>query len=177
MKALQIYDNGGKTYDRYTLLVPNEDGVSHAMIALSEKGIGINTYAGDIHIQKNYDHLGKKVPFESLNPELKEAIIRRLVEFPEKDGGFVKLWGVNMCEVRGGKYYDIYSLFNKDQKPMTLIEAWESVCVEYHREPTPAEIAYGEGCVHYLDVPLWRAIKCHGKLHARISVNKIRYRR
>lgn len=55
--------------------------------------------------------------------------------------------------------------------------AWYGVTVTYHREPTKAEIAAGEGVAHYIEVPLWRAIKCRRKLLDRIQVDGVRYRR
>jgi hypothetical protein len=43
-----IYDNGGKTLDRYTIVIP--DG---SVISMSQNGLGINMYIGDF--QRDYN--------------------------------------------------------------------------------------------------------------------------
>jgi hypothetical protein len=43
-----IYDNGGKTLDRYTVVIP--DG---SVISMSQNGLGINMYIGDF--QRDYN--------------------------------------------------------------------------------------------------------------------------
>ena len=56
MKILEIYDNGGKTVDRYTFVVEIEGNVSHYLVS-NDCGMpnGIIVYAGDknekIHIE------------------------------------------------------------------------------------------------------------------------------
>lgn len=172
MKELQVYDNGGKTLDRYTVLLPNDRG-GHAVIALSEGGLAVNCLAGEFPAAKRYDGLGKKVRFDDLSPETRSAILLWMLDVDEEQGT-VTLWGVNLCEIDNGRYF---IRRDGEMRYLSPLGAWYGVTVTYHREPTKAEIAAGEGGTHYIDVPLWRAIKCRRKLLDRIQVDGVRYRR
>lgn len=72
-----IYDNGGKTLDRYTVVIP--DG---SVISMSQNGLGINMYIGDF--QRDYNgklsHTGKRVKMDSCSEELQRAIKSRMNE-------------------------------------------------------------------------------------------------
>lgn len=75
-KRLIIYDNGGKTFDRITAL-DNKDRFKrngetfYSGIGASETGYGFY-----LHIEAQRGrHLGKRVTFEELTPELQEKLI------------------------------------------------------------------------------------------------------
>jgi hypothetical protein len=76
--TIDIYDNGGKTFDRYTIFIDN------FVYGMSENPLGFNQYCGDykridgeIMIPKGR-HLGKKVNFYDLNEDLQRAIKDRI---------------------------------------------------------------------------------------------------
>lgn len=84
MKNLFIYDNGGETYDRYTIIKKDDFALNYKeypsmftgrylyyCIGASETGRGFFTWCTAIRGK----HLGKKVSLDSLHPELKERII------------------------------------------------------------------------------------------------------
>jgi hypothetical protein len=49
--------------------------------------------------------------------------------------------------------------------------------VEYHRQPTPAEIRFGEGATHYLDVDIVDAWHQSGRLKRWVKIGGLRYTR
>lgn len=77
-----IYDNGGKSFDRYTVFTP--DGSVYGM---SENGIGFNQYIGDSTEIEKGSHLGKKL--KSIPKEIKQSISDRMKEF-SKGGSMPK---------------------------------------------------------------------------------------
>lgn len=84
MKNLIIYDNGGETLDRYTIIKKDDFALNYKdypsmftgrylynCICASENGTGVFTWATAMRGK----HLGKKVEFDSLNKELQQKII------------------------------------------------------------------------------------------------------
>lgn len=55
-KGVTVYDNGGETFDRFTVFTP--DGSVYGM---SETGAGFDLYIGDKTEIKKGPHLGKKM--------------------------------------------------------------------------------------------------------------------
>lgn len=49
--------------------------------------------------------------------------------------------------------------------------------VEYHRKPTLAEVRFGEGATHYLDVDIVDAWHSSGRLKKRVTVGGLIYTR
>lgn len=49
--------------------------------------------------------------------------------------------------------------------------------VQYHRKPTPAEIRFGEGATHYLDVDIVDAWHTSGRLKKRVTIGGLVYTR
>lgn len=74
MKLKSIYDNGGKTLDRYTIVTTNRYNKSgrwyYDCISSSEHGLGVFMW-GDCMIGR---HLGKKVELKDLSIELQTMI-------------------------------------------------------------------------------------------------------
>lgn len=78
MKNLQIWDNGGKSFDRYTIFKARErfigfDKYGNKLfmgISASETGCGVFMY---IEAMKG-PHLGKRVKFEDLDKELQNRL-------------------------------------------------------------------------------------------------------
>jgi hypothetical protein len=77
MKALQIYDNGGESLDRYTVFKSRQKGrfdrygnrVFEA-VAASKTGAGVY-----MHIEAiKGPHLGKRVDFDLLDDNLKDML-------------------------------------------------------------------------------------------------------
>ena len=79
MQIYKIFDNGGKTFDRYTLLTePFHFGKSCDAFGFSDDAKspqGFNQYCGDIYEGAD---LGKEISFEKLPDEVQEAILERL---------------------------------------------------------------------------------------------------
>jgi len=73
MNIYKIYDNGGKTVDRYTILTsPTEclglsDYPTHPQYGISQWGDCVDG-----------DHLGKKIKLDNLPNNVQEHIIKRL---------------------------------------------------------------------------------------------------
>ena len=76
MKNLAIYDNGGETFDRITIVFLNEkrkdrDGnYLYNAIASSQTGSGFFQHTEAMRGK----HLGKKITFDKLTPELQARI-------------------------------------------------------------------------------------------------------
>ena len=79
MKNISIYDNGGKTIDRITVIFNDrkrvtKDGVLYECIAASEKGSGLYQHSEAI----NGKHLGKKIDFSKLSLPLQNKLLIEL---------------------------------------------------------------------------------------------------
>ena len=96
----RIYDNGGKTYDRYTLRVltkpqvfsTDPETIKHllwkygkffnVMFGFSEEPFhpqGFGQYCGEYETQRSYKHLGKLVKLESL-PDQAQKYVRQIIK-------------------------------------------------------------------------------------------------
>ena len=70
----EVYDNKGKTLDRYTVII-NKAVFTMSLHPLSSQGV--NQFAGIVR-QLDRASLGKKVDFKQLPQEIKRAIIERM---------------------------------------------------------------------------------------------------
>ena len=80
IQIYKIYDNGGKTFDRYTVLTePYHFGKSCEALGLSDNPTDPQGFSqwGDAY---EGDHLGKEIKFEKLPENIQEHIIERLHE-------------------------------------------------------------------------------------------------
>lgn len=79
LKIKSIWDNGGETIDRYTIVTNQQDSEWGHLLALS-----INTTPNSPQGVSLFgccvegDHLGKKIELKDLSPELQDHIMRRL---------------------------------------------------------------------------------------------------
>lgn len=71
LDQVKVYDNGGESFDRYTVYTP--DG---SVFGMSEFGIGFNQYIGEWYEIPEGDHLGKKL--DSIPESIREAVINRM---------------------------------------------------------------------------------------------------
>ena len=76
MKIIAIYDNGGITTDRYSVVtdvISNTDALGYEyrdMLGLSEGGDGFSQWTNGVYYSHKYArnaHLGKRIPFEQLS--------------------------------------------------------------------------------------------------------------
>ena len=79
MKNISIYDNGGKTLDRITVIFNDrkrvtKDGILYECIVSSENGSGIYLHSESM----KGIHLGKKIEFSKLSLPLQNKL---LIEF------------------------------------------------------------------------------------------------
>jgi hypothetical protein len=79
-----VYDNGGESFDRYTIFTP--DGSVYGM---SENASGFNQYLGDNTEIEKGSHLGKKL--KSVPESIKIAVERRMSEEYARGGGVGEL--------------------------------------------------------------------------------------
>ena len=79
-KRTKIYDNGGKTVDRYTLITPDGDVYGFNNQPYHPQGFG--QYCGDFgNTLGRYDHLGKPIKVEDL-PEQAQRFVREVTTCP-----------------------------------------------------------------------------------------------
>lgn len=86
---IRIYDNGGASVDRYTLVVPsvNEPGKLD-MYGFNENPYyptGFGQYAGSYHQMGSYSHLGKLIQFDDL-PDQAQRFVREVLTTPLPEG-------------------------------------------------------------------------------------------
>ena len=79
MKNISIYDNGGKTLDRITVIFNDrkrvtKDGILYECITASENGSGFYQHSEAI----NGVHLGKKIDFRKLSLPLQNKLLIEL---------------------------------------------------------------------------------------------------
>jgi len=75
---MAIYDNGGRSFDRYSIIFKDGDlvGMSHN----PKSPQGFNQYSGNIKEWglKDLSHLGKETNIKDLSPEIQNAIEKRI---------------------------------------------------------------------------------------------------
>ena len=76
MKNISIYDNGGKSYDRITVIFNDrkrvtKDGILYECIAASENGSGLYLHSEAMKGR----HLGKKIDFSKLSLPLQSKLL------------------------------------------------------------------------------------------------------
>jgi hypothetical protein len=74
-KNISFYDNGGKTFDRITVIFNDskratKDGYVYDCLACSHSGSGFFQHSDAMKGK----HLGKKVSFDNLSPELQKRL-------------------------------------------------------------------------------------------------------
>jgi hypothetical protein len=75
-QALAIYDNGGKSWDRYTVIIGHD---VYGMSDNAREPGGFNQYAGTVEeFPRTTKHLGKKKLLEELSGQVRHAIAERL---------------------------------------------------------------------------------------------------
>lgn len=79
-----VYDNGGETYDRYTIFTP--DG---SVFGMSEDAKGFNQFLGDHSEIEEGDHLGKKL--KGVPKAIQYAVLERMEDEEDSygDGGSI----------------------------------------------------------------------------------------
>lgn len=75
MKVIAVYDNGGKSLDRYTIVFnsiasKNRNRYQYDAISASENGVGVFMW---VQCERG-KHLGKKIEFASLSKELQKKV-------------------------------------------------------------------------------------------------------
>ena len=75
MKVIAVYDNGGKSLDRYTIVTnsiasKNRNKYQYDAISASENGAGVFMW---IECERG-KHLGQKIEFASLSKELQKKV-------------------------------------------------------------------------------------------------------
>ena len=75
MKVIAVYDNGGKSLDRYTIVVNsivsiNLNKYQYDAISASESGAGVFMW---VQCERG-KHLGKKIEFAYLSKELQKKV-------------------------------------------------------------------------------------------------------
>lgn len=99
LAGVVVYDNGGESFDRYTIFTP--DGSVYGM---SENASGFNMYIGDDTEIEKGSHLGKKL--KSVPEGIKKAVLDRMSETFAK-GGVVGLMDKLKAEGKLVRYLDV----------------------------------------------------------------------
>jgi hypothetical protein len=78
-KYIHIYDNGGKTVDRYTVVYTRTS--SHEYVGLSERPFHPQGFCQHGVAQQSidypaYGHIGKKISWEDLPEDCKQIVMR-----------------------------------------------------------------------------------------------------
>jgi hypothetical protein len=76
LQSLKIFDNGGKTWDRYTIVINNS---VYSMSINPNSPDGINQYLFDV-VNLRTTELGKKIEINQVNKEVLIAIINRIID-------------------------------------------------------------------------------------------------
>lgn len=89
MAKIRIFDNDGKTFDRYTVFI---DGEVYGMSFNPKSPQGFNQYCNDVgEIPEPYDHLGKEVRIQDVPEQVQLAIGDRIAV--DYDGKIVEGFG------------------------------------------------------------------------------------
>jgi hypothetical protein len=84
-KYIRVYDNGGETADRYTVVFTgrytHKTNGSHFYLGMSTnpfhpQGIGMHGESSTLIDKPTYKHLGKKIDFELLTTDCKNFVTR-----------------------------------------------------------------------------------------------------
>lgn len=80
MKITAIYDNGGRSLDRFTVVTDQPDGPQYVMmLGLAEAGRGVSQWGGGMHNPGgNNRHLDKRIHFEDLSAKTQAHIVARV---------------------------------------------------------------------------------------------------
>lgn len=93
---IRIYDDGGKTVDRYTLVVPSVDEPRMLdMYGFNDAPYhpqGFGQYAGSYGRMGSYAHIGKLISYHDL-PEQAQRFVREILTTPLPEG-----YGIPMPE-------------------------------------------------------------------------------
>ncbi len=111
--------------------------------------------------------------------------LKDLIWYFEQDNNFdykvrVKIWEKMNAFEMPKTYDNILTLLkaiakaNKNvskakQATITQYNRGGFTALEYHREPTPAEIKFGHGATHYRDFPLMECVKDNGDVKKRLK--------
>lgn len=79
MNILAIFDNGGETLDRYTVVFNEKDVQYYTMLGMNEGGQGFSQFtSGQYTPGGDNSHLGKPVKLSKLSNETKGHILHRM---------------------------------------------------------------------------------------------------
>ena len=77
IKIIGVYDNEGKTFDRYTIVFNEKEGIFYNCLGLSFNPDSPQGFSQWSTCQDG-NHLGKKVSFESLPINIQNHVIERM---------------------------------------------------------------------------------------------------
>ena len=109
-----VYDNGGKTFDRYTVFTP--DGSVYGM---SENASGFNQYLGEKNEIPKGSHLGKKL--NNVPKEIEWAVIDRMETYA-KGGSLMKEWDITITS-QDGETFDWNGYAKNEDEALMLAES------------------------------------------------------
>jgi hypothetical protein len=64
---------------------------------------------------------------------------------------------------------------HKNLKKMTTEERPKMTAITYYRHPNAAEIKFGEGALHYLDIPVSECTRIDGTVKSWVTICGMRY--
>jgi hypothetical protein len=82
---IRVYDNRGKSVDRYTLVIPSLNTPrTNEYFGFNEAPFhpqGFGQYCGEYPYARSYKHLGKLIPIESLPEQARQYVKQNIKEY------------------------------------------------------------------------------------------------
>ena len=134
-----VYDNGGESFDRYTIFTP--DGSVYGM---SENAKGFNQYLGENNEIPKGNHLGKKL--KSVPKEIQWAVLERMETYAK--GGKMATGGKIENQYRGMSDRTLWDSWKTIQKTHFLEDHRDkyndSIELDKYRNSDLVEMSYDE---------------------------------
>jgi hypothetical protein len=118
IKDVIVYDNGGETFDRYTIFTP--DGSVYGMSDNASMPNGFNQYLGDDTEVEKGSHLGKRL--KSVPKSIEKAVMQRMSDSYAK-GGMTE-HGLRIGDKIMGESKDLNAVFVKND------DEWHNVFLD-----------------------------------------------
>jgi len=130
-RTVEVYDNGGKTIDRYTVIIDN------AVFSMSHNATspqGVNQYVGELKDLPKAKE-GTKVELKDLPEDVRKAIDLRIEGFKESAKEYYwqdlpteikdELWEEGLKKVKGSNKEEVLDdIINRNNEPKTISE-WQ----------------------------------------------------
>ncbi len=139
---VRVYDNGGETFDRYTIVVENPETLEQSWLGSSEDPFypsGFGQHLGTTGEIQEGDHLGKRIPFSELPAKVQKFVKQdaEVMKSPAESGGPAAAGDPVQAGIKG----------TDDSNPRisTFVEANAEAAIAHLKETMAAEVGRGDG--------------------------------